>query len=387
MNKFIQNLRKNDFFSVTYFPAISDGFNFNHSSVLGGMISIFIAILSLMYGWTYQLLPKVTSDLNQFSEKDNFGQLKNFINIKPPYQQGWSPIDPFKRDEIILQPLIQMILNSNVNDVLNINLHMNYTKQYYIIFTLCKEDYLLDQQKCASEETKNLYLKQHGNSLYIEIQFTTIKPSKFEPQIFERTYQIHIHSQAEIQSISILNNWIRRTQFYISNSLNYPQYSLKDYCDKQFLPNTYEAFFVLFQQQYYTVQIVYPPISEVFAAIGSIISILFSVKFIITILNLQQLKQDVLDDIMTQYYPEIKQFQIIKNWFGKIIQVKFKGLQVDISSYFQFQKQIHFQMAYSNLYSYQQKQELKQKEFLIVVLKFLFNYQSLEILIQLHKVK
>ncbi|CAD8104681.1 unnamed protein product [Paramecium sonneborni] len=385
MNKLFQSLKKVDFFSVTYSPAISDGFNYNHSSILGGLISMLIAILSLMYSiyyiylwWTYQLLPKVTSDINKFRESDDFGQLRNSIHVKSAYQEGWSPIDPFKTDEIIIQPLMidlddqelnwkPLLLTKQISEVLSINLDINHNKQYIILFTLCKEDYLLDQQKCASEETKNLYFQQNGNSLYIEISFTTINPSTFEPQVFERTYPINIHSQAEMCSSIILhyqmNQYLIDKAFlfstgqeefnYISNSLSYPQYSLKDYCDRQFLPNTFGAFFVLFQQQYYTVQIAYPPISEVFAAIGSIISILFSVKFLITLLNLHQLRQDILDEVMRQYYPEIKQFKIIKNLFGKITQVRFKGLPVEISSYVGFQRQIHHQMAcklnYKNL--------------------------------------
>jgi hypothetical protein len=86
MNKLTGSLKKCDFFSVTYSPAISDGMNYNHSSLLGGAISIMIAILSLIYciyylylWWSYSLLPKVTEDVNTFDSSVEFERLINSI--------------------------------------------------------------------------------------------------------------------------------------------------------------------------------------------------------------------------------------------------------------------------------------------------------------------
>ena len=36
-------------------------------------------------------------------------------------------------------------------------------------------------------------------------------------------------------------------QNYISDSLNYPTYAMKSYCDSYYLPDTYGAYWVLFQ--------------------------------------------------------------------------------------------------------------------------------------------
>ncbi|CAD8090285.1 unnamed protein product [Paramecium primaurelia] len=384
MKKFSNSLRKIDFFSVTYTPAISDGLTYNHSSVLGGIISLIIGILSLIYciyymymWWSYSLLPKVTEDINNFTEDSNFGFLNNHMQVTAYDINGKSTINPFKRDEIVVLPLLldldnglnwEPLISSITEDqVLDINFKMSKDKQYMILFTLCREEYLIEDYQCASEEVKQSYFNQMGNTLYTDVEFTTINPSTFEPQQFYRTYPFYVHSNAEMCSSITLHYQMNHYQIdkaflfstgveeqnYISNSLNYPQYAMKNYCDQYFMPNTYGAFWVLFQQQYHTIQIGYPSISEVFAAIGSIISILFSVKYVITLLNLTQMRQSILDDIMRQYYPEIKQFRIIKNLWGKIISVKFQGVQVEIPSYLAFQKQIHSQMAcklnYKNL--------------------------------------
>ncbi|CAD8110356.1 unnamed protein product [Paramecium sonneborni] len=397
--KKIQNQLKNiDFFSVTYTPAISDGLNYNHSSIIGGIISLIIGALSLVYciyylylWWDYQLLPKVTEDINNFSEDIDFGFITNRMKVIAYDKNGLSTINPFKSDEIILMPLIMDLdvgnlepLISNITDeqLLDINILMGKDKQYIIIFTLCKEDYLIGNYKCASQDAQTRYFNQSGNMLYTNIEFTTINPSTFEPQQFDRTYPIYIHTGAELCSqITLhyqLNHYLIDKAFlfssniqeqnYISNSLNYPQFGTKSYCDKTFLQDTYGIYWILFQQQYRTVQIGYPSISEVFAAIGSIISILFSVKYIITILNLSQMRQSVLDDIMRQYYPEIRQFHISKNFWGKIKQVKFDGIQVELPSYIAFQKQIHSQMAcklnYKNLLY-----EISRFQFIIMSMK------------------
>ncbi|CAD8169120.1 unnamed protein product [Paramecium octaurelia] len=384
MKKISNQLRNVDFFSVTYTPAISDGLTYNHSSVLGGIISLIIGVLSLSYciyylylWWSYSLLPKVTEDINNFTDDSQFGFLNNHIQVIANDINGKSSINPFKSDEIVVLPLIldlddglnwqPLISNITKDQNLDINFQMSKDKQYMILFTLCKDEYLIADYQCASEEVKQSYFSQMGNTLYTEIEFTTINPSTFEPQSFYRTYPFYIHSNAEMCSSITLHYQMNHYQIdkaflfstgveeqnYISNSLNYPQYAMKEFCDQYYMSDTYGAFVILFQQQYHTVQIGYPSISEVFAAIGSIVSILFSVKYVITLLNLTQMRQSILDDIMRQYYPEFKQFKIIKNLWGKVVSVKFQGVQVEIPSYLAFQKQIHSQMAcklnYKNL--------------------------------------
>ena len=106
-------MRNIDFFSVTYTPAISDGLTYNHSSVLGGVISLLIGILSILYciyylymWWSYSLLPKVTEDINNFTDDSNFGFLNNHMQVTAYDINGHSSINPFKKDEIVMLPLL-----------------------------------------------------------------------------------------------------------------------------------------------------------------------------------------------------------------------------------------------------------------------------------------
>ncbi|CAD8096540.1 unnamed protein product [Paramecium sonneborni] len=383
MKKIFNQLKNVDFFSVTYTPAISDGFHYNHSSVIGGIISLIIGALSLIYciyylylWWSYQLLPKVTQDLSNFSQDLNLGLIDNRIQIFANDKYGSSPINPFKKDEIIFIPLIfdlsigdyQPLFNNITDDQqLDIKLKITQDSEFKILFIFCDEQYLNGDLKCASEEIKQNYFDQIGNELYSILEFTTLNPSTFESQQFIRIYSIQILPEADLCSTITLyyelNNYQIDKAFlfstdtedktYISNAQNFPQYSSKSFCEKYYLPNTFGIFWIVFEQQYRIIQIQYPPISEVFASIGSIISILFSVKYLILMLNLSQMRQSVLDDIMRQYYPEIRRFDIVKNCWGKIKSVKFDGLQVELSSFLSFQKQIHSQMAcklnYKNL--------------------------------------
>lgn len=50
MKTFTKYFKKTDFFSVSFSPAINDYGELYHKSVLGGMVSIILIILSLAYG-------------------------------------------------------------------------------------------------------------------------------------------------------------------------------------------------------------------------------------------------------------------------------------------------------------------------------------------------
>lgn len=62
--RYLKNL---DFFSVPFSPAINDNEEFYHKSILGGICSLIVICLSLIYGFyifiqwqSLSLLPKVT---------------------------------------------------------------------------------------------------------------------------------------------------------------------------------------------------------------------------------------------------------------------------------------------------------------------------------------
>lgn len=113
MKKVGNHFKSIDFFSVTYSPAISEGFNYNHSSIIGGVISLIIGSLSLLYCAYYlylwqsgSLLPKVADDINKFQEDFRFGEINNHIEVIAYDNNGESAINPFKGDELIIMPLI-----------------------------------------------------------------------------------------------------------------------------------------------------------------------------------------------------------------------------------------------------------------------------------------
>lgn len=75
---------------------------------------------------------------------------------------------------------VPMISNITEDSSLNISVSMGKDNQYIIVFSLCKEEYLSGEYKCADNETREKYFGIGGNSLYTNIEFTTINPSTFE---------------------------------------------------------------------------------------------------------------------------------------------------------------------------------------------------------------
>ncbi|CAD8128633.1 unnamed protein product [Paramecium sonneborni] len=215
-----------------------------------------------------------------------------------------------------------------------------------------------------------LWLYQN-NLISIYPFFNLINPSTFEPKYFYRIYQFYVYSNAEIYvSISLhfkMNHYLIiksltlsfgiEEQNYKANSQSYPQ----DQYDQYFMRNVYEVFF-----DFASTRILYCPTwipinKLVFEAIRSIIHILFSSKYIIIITQSNIYEIINFQKIMNLCYPKIKQFQIIKNFWGIIISVKFHSLQVDIQSYSSSKNKLIFKSKSKLIKDYKSQRILSSK--------------------------
>lgn len=73
----------------------------------------------------------------------------------------------------------------------------------------------------------------------------------------------------------------------------------------------------------------YPKIGEVFANIGSIISFLFLIKYVIVAMNFNQLRDSTLDKIADSYFSDLANCQITRKWYGKIKSISLKGKEIE----------------------------------------------------------
>jgi len=69
----------------------------------------------------------------------------------------------------------------------------------------------------------------------------------------------------------------------------------------------------------------YPKVGEVFANIGSIISFLFLIKYVIIAMNFSEMKNSILDKIADSYFNDLANCEISKTWYGKIKSITLKG--------------------------------------------------------------
>lgn len=67
----------------------------------------------------------------------------------------------------------------------------------------------------------------------------------------------------------------------------------------------------------------YPKISEVLAEIGSIVSIILVFSYLAVLRNESKLYNEAINCVIQMYYPQFKNVNFIKNWWGQVKQIYF----------------------------------------------------------------
>jgi len=79
--------------------------------------------------------------------------------------------------------------------------------------------------------------------------------------------------------------------------------------------------------------IVYPKIGEILASIGSIVSIVLSLKIIAESINSINLTEEFINFIISVKYPKYRDIVIQKDILGKIINVKYKENELKLERF------------------------------------------------------
>ncbi|CAK65579.1 unnamed protein product (macronuclear) [Paramecium tetraurelia] len=132
---------------------------------------------------------------------------------------------------------------------------------------------------------------------------------------------------------------------YIVDAQIQTQTNSFEYCQKAYQNDVIGAVYLGMRGTQEKTILEYPRLGDLLANIGSIVSILFMFKYMIMYLNEFYLNQKVLEELISFYYPEFKKIEIKKNWFGKIVQVRFNQMKFfDKAS-----KQMQQKLSYLNL--------------------------------------
>ncbi|CAD8179632.1 unnamed protein product [Paramecium octaurelia] len=382
-------LKKADFFGVPFIQNI-DQDQTKYKSIFGGIITITIFLVSLAYVFwigylwqTNQMSPKVSRQnyISDYSLLDLSDQIIRVYYWK--YEEGI--IDPFEQK--ILLPLVVYANNNFVTDAQIIQNHTLTTSgdvyvpdmklgfsrfddyiytsnEMYIEIVLCSEKYLKPGEKCASPELREQFFAQIGNVVIIEFYSTTIDPRDGKKQRGFQEYYLQIEEQYCYSMQSFFKTNLFELQNYILfGSSQYKEYIVDlqiqtqtnslEYCQKIFQNEALAIVYLGMKGTQEKITLEYPRVGDLLANIGSIVSILFMIKYIIMLFNEYFLNQKVLKELMSFYYPEFKKIQITKNWRGKIVEVSLNKMKIDPNIYGKFYENVSNQMkqkfSYLNL--------------------------------------
>ncbi|CAD8076202.1 unnamed protein product [Paramecium sonneborni] len=377
-------LRQADFFGIPFIQQI-DLKQSIYKSALGGLVTLLIFSASLaysiwiLYQWQInQLSPKISNSIytSDYRLLDmNYDIIKLYF-----WRFNEEMIDPF--EEKILLPLVMYTTNfsftqlealqlSNETSIdgkskyiipkmslafQEINGELYTTTEMYIQIVKCSEVYLKPNEKCASQEVIEKFYQQSLNIVIMQIHYKSLDSKDGSEQTSLQEFYI----QLEQQNCYTLNTFLQSSFYeirdsflfgtpkyveYINGALIQPQTNSFEYCKLAYENDVLGLIYIVMKGNQVKMIFEYPHAGDLLANIGSIVSVLFMIKYLIIIANQYFLNQQIINQLIELYYPEFKHIFIQKNWKRQIKLVKYQNNQIDLEGFKSFYTKIHDQMS------------------------------------------
>ncbi|CAK77762.1 unnamed protein product (macronuclear) [Paramecium tetraurelia] len=395
--EFKKILKSIDLFSIPV-PLLTNDAQSQYSSYYSGFISILASVLSIAYfvyviqEWANgNILPTITTNQSAQAYTEQ-GLEENFIQFKLSDPTNH---DPFRRKNNIITPLIFSVENykiaspptplfsdeSNpftvglqqgtlvVNNLNTQNNDQSYkpSKNYLLIFIECLDEYLDDNSNCASQEEIDNYMsKYHGFlSIIMKLEQYNFRKNQKEYimkqayQAFSPTYIQYTQIRIQQKEINLDNGLLFEnlvTHKYINdfNLINqsidnkYIQSIAQSFSQQNFQLNAIFAYQISIDNLQISERIIQPKLSAVLAYVGSIVQVIFMLKYLAVFINNQQFKVEVETEILQMYYPKLKDVKVKRNVLGKIISTN-QGNEDNKNAQFIIQYQDHLNLAFKKL--------------------------------------
>ncbi|CAD8193547.1 unnamed protein product [Paramecium pentaurelia] len=344
-------------------------------SAFGGLVTLILYGVSLGY-FLYQFyewqqnnkLPKITFLQEQIQDGQKL-QIEGVFTEISYLKTLNNPIDPFNPQSLIFQPILEIVPQnrSNIQSIPLIldqeklengkiitkfliknielsnspaNLPIRKIINYQLSLGYCNPNSLQEGQQCANQDTVDQFYKQTN---FFQV---TIFIQQFDPRTKKLKYIPKFFIFDMIKDQLYTNQFILKVGelsmddgFLFPNSNKYTYLSdlqvISAQYDQVYSKNIYgkELISILFfnLDQIKLVNMVeYPKISEILADTGSIISWILSISFIVSKYNENLSIEKTQREIITMYYNDFIDFQIQKNWLGKVQRVNCKGKEYDL---------------------------------------------------------
>ncbi|CAD8125412.1 unnamed protein product [Paramecium sonneborni] len=358
--KFLNKIKEIDIFGVSI-PLLTQANNQKFQSTMGGILSILLGSISLAYflyvivQWSNNLIPPNISSKQKTISYTEFSFSKPLISIS--LQDLTMDIDPFRKANNIITPLLYTIINSTIikdpvalfstpefpylislsNGSLVLNnldssvtdkeyLHM---KQYLIVLTKCSNSTLLEGGYCADDNTIKEYLSKFHGLLFLTISLGQINQKTRELEVFNKQYYTSfdtknpIYSQIMLkQQETIIDDGILFNNYQRYNTLNNYE-MINQQIDNTFASrvftymsesplnlDNYGCYLFRIDNISMVEEVTMPKLGQILAQIGSIIQLLFLLKYAALYYNSQLLEDELFHDIISMYYPDIKGYSL-----------------------------------------------------------------------------
>ncbi|CAD8085684.1 unnamed protein product [Paramecium sonneborni] len=372
LNNCSEFLRRIDQFGASYKPSYAYG-EVQYKTSLGGLLSIVLYGLSLAYLvyemvlWrSGRILPKITSLHTEIETYElSFDQITIASFCLRKHKSIQKQIDPFDPSHVVLLPMLYEIVDDELQKplpllstkksekhqtilielkdvILSNNEHESVdhpNREYMLILQQCVQDLLPSGWLCANEDTVKDFFNQKQNQLTIQTFVNQYNTSTRQLDLVEQDYYASIDNKTTYFSqITICTSNVSIDTGFLLESTEIMEFpsSTQQYIqqmDLDYFTHTFhEEVYVVFEFELGTLQstvfIEYPKISEVLANIGSIISFFLFFSHVAYIINEKNLELRVVRTLIEMYYPQVKEITFIKNFFGKVIEIRYQKQKV-----------------------------------------------------------
>ncbi|CAD8188631.1 unnamed protein product [Paramecium pentaurelia] len=362
MKKIINTIDKLDIFGVPI-SLLTDGKATLHKSKLGGIVTILIGSISLTYFlyvmvlWINHQIPPIVSFKQQTISYAEL-KLSNSI-IQLEIQDFLGDVDPFRKENNIITPNLYRVTTINEKPIPlfssedkpfkisidNGTLVLNHDDtgsedrlemtQFLLVLESCSNLTAVPGSYCADENVINQYISKFHGLLFLTIKLNQLNYSTGELEEIKKQYYTALEPSRPLYSQVML----KQQETIIDNGILFNNYK------KYYFLNNYELinqqvdnFFIsqvisqmsrqkqefksfgcyLFRIDNIAVSenIALPKLGQILAQVGSIVQVIFLLKYIAVYYNKMLLENQLLFEIVTMYYPEIKKIKL--NYFNQL---------------------------------------------------------------------
>ncbi|CAD8126707.1 unnamed protein product [Paramecium sonneborni] len=222
---------------------------------------------------------------------------------------------------------------TNITLVLNHEIFPNEDhqkmKQYLLIFEICSNNTLNNDSYCADQNVINDYVQKFHGFLFLTIKLNQLNQITREMEQFNKQYstsfdisnpqysQVMLKQQETIIDDGFLFNNYHNYQFINNYELIHQQ--VDSYFASKFLSQmlkeqlNFTSFgCYLFRLDNISIKelVTMPKLGQILAQVGSIVQVIFLLKYIALFYNNKLLENQLLHEIVSMYYPELKNVKL-----------------------------------------------------------------------------